>query len=120
MAELFVEAQKRGLPVEPLGRRTGYINGKLCVPRQACWHRIGKTKYKYRYISIRRHTGRFEVCGWKLPDGRFLILPRDLANFPQTSFGLKEGVLPGPDSTSHYYRECIEKWSVLGPTLRAI
>ena len=119
MAEFFVEAQKRGFPVEPLGRKSAYINGKICVQRQACWHDIGKGKYKYTYLSIYRPTGRFDFCAWKLPDGRFLILPEELVGFTQTTFNPKESGRQGTDSSSHYYREYIERWSLLGRPRRA-
>jgi hypothetical protein len=119
MAEFFVEAQKRGFQVEPLGTKSAYINGKICVQRQACWHEIGKGKYKYTYLSIHRPTGRFDICAWKLPDGRFLILPEKLVGFTQTTFNPKEGERPGTDSSSHYYREYIERWSLLGGPRRA-
>src|SRR4029077_1575028 len=69
MAEFFVEAQKRGFAVEPLGTTRAYINGKLCVQRKACRHDIGKSQHKY--TSIRQPAGRFDICAWKLPDGRF-------------------------------------------------
>src|SRR5690348_6136494 len=52
MAEFFVEAQKRGFQVEPLGTKSAYINGKICVQRQACWHEIGKGKYKYITLAF--------------------------------------------------------------------
>jgi hypothetical protein len=119
MAEFFVEAQKRGFQVEPLGTRSAYINGKLCVQRKACWHYIGKSDHKYTYVSIRQPAGRFDICAWKLPDGRFLILPKKLAGFRQTTFNPKEGGLQGTDSSSHYYREYIERWSLLGRPRRA-
>ncbi len=114
MAEFFVEAEKRGFGVEPLGAKSAYINGKICVQRQACWHEIGKEGYKYIYLSIHRPTGPFDICAWKLPDGRFLILPKDLVGFTQTSFNPEESGSPGTASTSHYYREYIERWSLLG------
>jgi len=119
MGEFFVEAQKRGFAVEPLGGRRAYINGKLCVQRKACWHDIGKTGYKYTYLSICRPGGRFDICGWKLPDGRFLILPRKLIGFQQTTFNPEESDHLGTASSSHYYREHIEKWSLLGRPRRS-
>ena len=119
LPEFFVEAQKRGFPVEPLGRRSAFVNGKICVQRQACWHRIGKGKYKYTYLSVHRPTSRFDVCAWKLPDGRFLILPEKLVGFKQTSFSLRESEWRGTDSSSHYYREYVERWSQLGKPRRA-
>jgi hypothetical protein len=119
MAEFFVEAQKRGFQVEPLRAKSAYINGKLCVQRQACWHDIGKGKYKYTYLSIYRPATRFDICAWKLPDGRFLILPKKLVGFKQTTFNPEESERPGTDSTSHYYREYIERWSLLGSPRRA-
>src|SRR5260370_26985584 len=90
MAEFFVEAQKRGLAVEPLGTRGAYINGKLCVQRNASWHEIGKSGHKYTYLSIRQPSGRFDICAWKLPDGHFLILPKQLAGFTQTNLNPEE------------------------------
>ena len=114
MAEFFVKAQERGFPVEPLTTRSAYINGKICVQRQACWHDIGKGKHKYTYLSIHRPAGRFDICAWKLPDGRFLILPKKLAGFRQTTFNPEESERSGTDSSSHYYREYIERWSLLG------
>jgi hypothetical protein len=119
MAEFFVKAQEHGFQVEPLGTRSAYINGKLCVQRQACWHDLGKGKYKYIYLSIYRPAGRFDICAWKLPDGRFLILPRKLAGFRQTTFNPEESERPGTASSSHHYREHIEKWSLLGPPGRS-
>jgi hypothetical protein len=119
MAEFFVEAQKRGFEVEPLGARSAYINGKTCVQRQACWHDIGKGKYKYTYLSIHRPTGRFDICAWKLPDGRFLILPKELVDFTQTTFNPKESERQGTHSSSHYYRDYIERWSLFGRPRRA-
>ena len=114
MAEFFVKAEGRGFPVEPLGPKSSYINGMLCVQRQACWHEIGKPRYQYTYISIRRPTGRFDICAWKLPDRRFLILPKKLVHFAQTTFNLEESERPGTASSSHYYREHIERWDLLG------
>src|SRR6267143_1023790 len=107
MAEFFVEAQKRGFAVEPLGTRSAYINGKLCVQRKACWHAIGKSEHKYTYVSIRQ------------PDGRFLILPKKLAGFKQTTFNPEESEYLGTASSSHYYRQHIERWSLLGRPRRA-
>jgi hypothetical protein len=114
MEPFFLEAQKRGFQVEPLGTRSGYINGNICLQRQACWHNIGKGKYKYTYLSIYRPKGRFDICAWKLPDGRFLILPKKLVDFTQTTFNPKESERLGTYSSSHYYREYIERWSLLG------
>ncbi|HYL86355.1 MAG TPA: hypothetical protein VE263_19175 [Candidatus Angelobacter sp.] len=114
MAEFFVQAQKRGFPVEPLGRKSAYINGKLCVQRQACWHDIGKGPYKYTYLSIYQPRIRFDICAWELPDGRFLILPKKLAGFRQTTFNPEESERLGTYSSSHHYREYIERWSLLG------
>ena len=113
MAEFFKEAQERGFEVEPLGRRSAYINGKICVQLQECWHDIGKGKYTY--LSIHQPKGRFDICAWKLPDGRFLILPKKLAGFRQTTFNVEESEHhPGTAGSSHYYREYIERWSLLG------
>ena len=114
MAEFCQKAQERGFAVEPVGRMGGYINGKLCVQRRACWRNIGKGKYKHTYLNIRQPAGRFDICAWRLPDGRFLILPKELVGFRQTIFNPEEGEKPGADSSSHYYRECIERWSLLG------
>jgi len=114
MAEFFVEAQKRGFAVELLGTRSAYINGKLCVQRKACWHDIGKSGHKYTYLSIFRPAGRFDICAWKLPDGRFLILPKELTGFRQTTFNPEESDRPGTASSSHHYRQHIERWSLLG------
>ena len=114
MAEFFVEAQKRGFAVEPLGAKSAYINGKLCVQRKACWHDIRKSEQKYTYLSIRPPKGGFDFCAWKLPDGRFLILPKKLAGFRQTTFNPEESERLGTASSSHYYRQHIERWSLLG------
>ena len=119
MAEFFVEAQKRGFEVEPLRARSAYINGKLYVQRKACWHDITKSRQKYTYLSIRPPTGRFDFCAWKLPDGRFLILPKKLTGFRQTTFNPEEGERPGTAGSSHYYREYIERWSLLGRPRRS-
>ena len=115
MPEFFVKAEERGFQVEPLGRKSAYINGMICVQRQACWREIGKRGHKYAYLSIRRPVSQFDICAWKLPDGRFLILPKKLVGFRQTVFNLeKSDHHPGSSKTSHYYREYIEGWSVLG------
>jgi len=121
MGEFFVKAQERGFQVERLGTRTrsASINGKICIQRQACWHDIGNGKYKYTYLSIYRPAGRFDICAWKLPDGRFLILPRKLAGFRQTTFNPEESDRLGTNSSSHYYRDYIERWSLLGRPRRA-
>jgi hypothetical protein len=119
MAEFFVAAQQHGFPVEPLGRKSAYINGKICIQRQACWHDIGEGKYKYTYLSIRQPGGRFDICAWKLPDGRFLILPRKLVGFTQTTFNPEESDRLGTNSSSHYYRDYIERWSLLGRPRRS-
>jgi hypothetical protein len=119
MAEFFVQAQKRGFAVEPLGPRSAYINGKLCVQRNACWHEVGKNEYKYTFLSIRRPTVRFDICAWKLPDGRFLILPKKLSGFRQTTFNPEESEHLGTASSSHYYRQHIERWSLLGRPRRS-
>jgi hypothetical protein len=119
MAEFFVQAQKRGFEVELLGTRSAYINGKLCVQRKACWHDIGTSGYKYTYISIRQPRSRFDICAWKLPDGRFLILPRKLTGFRQTTFNPEESEHLGTASSSHYYRQHIERWSLLGQPRRS-
>src|SRR6266403_2638823 len=86
MAEFFLEAQKRGFAVEPLGTRSAYINGKLCIQRQACWHDVGSKEHKYTFLSIRQPTVRCDICAWKLPDGRFLILPKKIPGYRQTTF----------------------------------
>jgi hypothetical protein len=114
MAEFFVKAEEHGFEVELFGAKSAYINGKLCVQRQACWHDIGKGKYKYTYISIHKPTSRFDICAWKLPDGRFVILPKKLVGFTQTTFNLEESEHAGTNCSSHYYREHIERWSLLG------
>jgi len=119
MAEFFVEAQRRGFAVEPLGAKSAYINGKFCVQRKACWHDVPKRHRKYTYLSICPPTGRFDFCAWKLPDGRFLILPRELTGFRQTTFNPEESERPGTASSSHYYREYIERWSLLGRPSRS-
>jgi len=114
MPEFFVQAQKRGFEVELLGARNAYINGKLCIQRKACWHGVGRGEYKYTYLSIRQPTSQFDICAWKLPDGRFLILPKELTGFRQTTFNPEESEHPGTASSSHYYRQHIERWSLLG------
>jgi len=114
MAEFFLEAQKRGFAVEPLGPRSAYINGKLCLQRNACWHDIEQNEHKYTYLSIRQPGVRFDICAWKLPDGRFLILPKQLTGFRQTTFNPEESESLGTNSSSHYYRQHIERWSLLG------
>ena len=114
MAEFFVKAEEHGFAVEPLGAKSAYINGKICVQRQACWRNIGKRGYQYTYICIRRPVSRFDICAWKLPDGRFLILPKEQVGFRQTVFNAEESSHPGSATTSHYYREYIERWNVLG------
>jgi len=119
MAEFFVEAQKRGFEVELLGPRSAYINGKFCVQRKACWHEVGRNGYKYTYLSIRQPGGRFDICAWKLPDGRFLILPKKLTPSGQTTFNPEKGKLPGTASSSHHYRQHIERWSLLGQPRRS-
>src|SRR5258708_12525541 len=96
MPEFFVQAQKRGFAVELLGTRNAYINGKLCIQRKACWHDVGRGEYKYTYLSIRQPRSRFDICAWKLPDGRFLILPKKLTGFRQTTFNPKQNT---PQST---------------------
>ena len=119
MAEFFVEAQKRGFEVEPLGARSAYINGKLCVQRNACWHDVGRSEYKYTCLSIRRPSVKFDICAWKLPDGRFLILPEELTGFTQTTFNPEETDRLGTNSSSHYYRDYVERWSLLGRPRRS-
>lgn len=114
MAAFFLEAQKRGFAVELVGTKRGYINGKLCLQRQACWHKLEMKGHKYSYLSIYRPAGQFDICAWKLPDGRFLILPKKLVGFRQTSFKLEESERKGTASSAHYYREWIERWSELG------
>ena len=114
MAEFFVQAQKRGFAVELLGRRSAYINGKLCVQRNACWHDVGSSEHKYTFLSIRQPSVKFDICAWKLPDGRFLILPKKLTDFRQTTFNPEESEHLGTASSSHYYRQHIERWSLLG------
>jgi predicted XRE-type DNA-binding protein len=119
MGEFFVEAQERGFRVEPLGSRSACINGKLCLQRQACWHDIEQGERKYTYVSIHLPNSRFDICAWRLPDGRFLILPKKLAGFRQTSFKAEESERLGTASSSHHYREYIGRWSVLGRPRRA-
>jgi len=114
LAAFFAKARERGFPVEPLGTRSAYINGMLCLQRLACWHQSGKGKYKRTYLCVHRPAGRFAICAWKLPDGRFLILPEKLVGFKQTSFNPEESERPGTASSAHYYREYIERWSLLG------
>lgn len=114
MPEFFAEAQKRGFAVELVGTRRGYIDGKLCLQRQACRHEIEISGHKYSYLSIYRPRSEFDICAWKLPDGRFLILPKKLVGFQQTCFKLEESERKGTNSSAHYYREWIERWSELG------
>lgn len=114
MAEFFVAAEQHGFPVEPLGRKSAYINGKLCIQRQACWHDMRVGKRTYTFLNIHRPKARFDICAWKLPDGRFLILPKKLVSFVQTSFNPEETEKPGATSASHYYRDYLERWSLLG------
>src|SRR2546426_42160 len=94
-------------------------NGKLCIQRKACWHDVGRGEYKYTYLSIRQPGGRFDICAWKLPDGRFLILPKKLTGFRQTTFNPEESEHLGTASSSHYYRQHIERWSLLGRPRRS-
>lgn len=114
MVGFFLAAQEHGFPVEPLNRKGGYINGKLCIQRQASWHKMGKGKLRYTFLNLNGPRARFDICAWKLPDGRFLILPRNLVNFVQTSFNPEETKKPGANSAAHYYRDYIERWSLLG------
>lgn len=115
MGEFFLKAQERGFQVELLNARSGYINGKLCLQRRACSHDIGRVgEYKYTYVNIHRPAREFDICAWKLPDGRFLMLPKKLVGFKQTTFNPEESDRPGTASTAHYYREWIERWSLLG------
>src|SRR5260370_33719744 len=118
MPELFVQAQKRGFAVELLGPRNAYINRKLCIQRKACWHDVGRSEYNYTYLSIRQPAGRFDICSLKLPDGRFLILPKELTGFRQTTFNPEESEHLGTASSSHHYRQHIERWSLLGRPVR--
>jgi hypothetical protein len=118
MAEFFVEAQKRGFEVAPLSKKSAYINGKICIQRQACWHNVGRGEYKYTFLSVRQPSVKFDICAWKLPDGRFLILPKKLTGFRQTTFNPEESERPGTASSSHYYRQHIERWSLLGQPRR--
>ena len=103
-------AQQRGFQVEPLGKKAAYINGKRCVERKACWHDTGN---KRLYLSIACPRVDFDICAWKLPDGRFLILPKKLADFRQTTFNPDESGHPGNASSTHHYREYIDNWSLL-------
>src|SRR6266849_2218215 len=119
MAEFFVQAQKRGFAVELLGTRSAYINGKLCIQRKACWHDVGTSGCKYTYLSIRQPSVKFDICAWKLPDGRFLILPKKLTGFRQTAFSPEESDRPGTNGASHHYRDYIERWSLLGRPRRS-
>ena len=114
MAEFFVKAEERGYQVEPLRPKSAYINGMLCVQRLACWREIAQGGHKHRYLSVRQPQSRFDICAWKLPDGRFLILPKNLVRVAQTTFSLEERDHSGTASSSHHYREYIERWSVLG------
>jgi len=114
MVGFFLAAHQHGFSVEPINRQSGYINGKFCVQRQASWRKTGTSKYKYNYLTIYRPKIRFDICAWKLPDGRFLILPKDLVKFVQTIFNPEETQKPGRNSAAHYYRAYIEKWNVLG------
>lgn len=114
MAEFFLEAQKRGFEVERVGTKRAYINGKICVQRRACSHKLVMKGHQYSYLSIHRPTIQFDICAWRLPDGRFLILPKKLVGFRQTSFKLEESERKGTASSAHYYREWIERWSELG------
>ncbi len=116
---VFCASTKRGFEVELLGTRSAYINGKLCIQRKACRHDIGTSGYKYTYLSIRQPRSRFDICAWKLPDGRFLILPKKLTGFRQTTFNPEESEHQGTASSSHYYRRHIERWSLLGPPRRS-
>ncbi len=56
----------------------------------------------------------FDICAWKLPDRRYLILPKKLVGFRQAIFSLQESEHLGTARSSHCYREFIERWSVLG------
>lgn len=114
MAEFFAEAQKRGFQVELLGKKVAYINGKVCVERKACWHNLGTSEHKRAYLSINRPTVEFDICAWKIPDGRFLILPEELTDFRQTTFNPEESRHRGTASSSHHYRQHIDNWSLLG------
>ncbi len=53
---------------------------------QACWHEVGNGKKIYDAVNIHAPKVRSDGLALKLPDGRFLILPRQLVNFVQTSF----------------------------------
>jgi hypothetical protein len=114
MSEFFVKAEERGFAVEPLGPKSAHINGKFCVQRQSCWRQLRKGKYQYSCLNLCRPTGKFDICAWKLPDGRFLILPEELARFKQTCFQPGEIQKPGKASAAHDYRDYIERWSELG------
>jgi hypothetical protein len=119
MAEFFVEAQRREFAVGPLGPRRAYVDGKLCLQRNACWHDVGRSAHKNTYLSIRQPGVWFDICAWKLPDGRFLILPKKLTGFSQTTFNPEETASLGTASSSHYYRQHIERWSLLGRPCRS-
>lgn len=119
-SKFFIAAAARGFIVQPISRRSGFVNGKFCVERNSCLRSVGNRGHLYDCIHLARPKMSFDVCAWELPDGsgRFLILPDELVGFTTTYFRLEEnsGNRKGAYENSHYYREYIERWSVLGET----
>jgi hypothetical protein len=46
-------------------------------------------------------------------------LPKKLSSFTQTTFNPEESERLGTNSSSHYYRDYVERWSLLGPPRRS-
>jgi len=117
MAEFFRESARNvGFRLKPLGARSANINGKLCVQRQACCTTQGEANTNIlTLVFIGPQVGLISARG-NLPDGPLSDSAlRKLVGFhakpPSTR---KESERPGTASSSHYYREYIERWSLLG------
>lgn len=102
------EAKKRGLEVCPgLGssKSSFIVNGKSCAILRASPRPMNR-------VHIRTCQQDAEIYVWKLPDGRFLILPQSLCPAVASYFSLEEPKTQrkGAYCNRHFHRDYIEAW----------
>jgi predicted XRE-type DNA-binding protein len=96
----------------PEGPKSFIVGTKLVRVRSAPNHFISGS---YKVIVLRAPLRPADICAWKLPDGRFLIMPQELWPESQTCFRLEEPKTTKGRvlSNAHHYRDYIEAWHVL-------
>jgi hypothetical protein len=116
-----IAARRRGFKVEPKRgkrdwfKREFYVNGKLCLLRQADENK----GQKGWYTAIRKPSQKAEICVMELSRGRFLIIP--MKNLPKsrTMFSLEDPDAQKRTGEWRYpWRKYLNNWTALARAKR--